>query len=232
MPNPPSVESVLTQCLASDVPLREQLAAVAAADGHEFPQFVPPVEALVARLSSGAVGASAPQVGDTMPPFALPDETGRIVSLDSLLEAGPVAIFFHRGHWCPYCSVTAAALARAQADVEAAGGRMVAILPERQAYAGRLKAQSGAGYPFLSDVDNGYALALGLVFWMGEELSALYRDGGEVISLFQGNEAWMLPIPATFVVGRGGRVVARFVDPDYRRRMAIEDVVAAVAAAT
>jgi peroxiredoxin len=37
-----------------------------------------------------------------------------------------------------------------------------------------------------------------------------------------------LPIPATFVVGRDGVVVARFVDPDFRKRMAIDDLIAAL----
>ena len=45
---------------------------------------------------------------------------------------------------------------------------------------------------------------------------------------YQGNDSWMLPIPATFVVGQDGRIKARFVDPDYRKRMAIEDLIAAL----
>ena len=48
---------------------------------------------------------------------------------------------------------------------------------------------------------------------------------------YQGNEAWMLPIPATFVVGRDGIVKARFVDPDFRRRMAVEELIGALKAA-
>jgi len=38
----------------------------------------------------------------------------------------------------------------------------------------------------------------------------------------------VLPIPATFVVGRDGMIKARFVDPDFRRRMAIEDLLIAL----
>jgi peroxiredoxin len=38
----------------------------------------------------------------------------------------------------------------------------------------------------------------------------------------------MLPIPATFVVGIDGIIKARFVDPDYRKRMAIEALLAAM----
>jgi peroxiredoxin len=41
---------------------------------------------------------------------------------------------------------------------------------------------------------------------------------------YQGNDAWVLPIPATFVVGTDGLIKARFVDPDYRQRMAIDEL--------
>lgn len=226
-----TVEDVLASLRASDLPLREQLAAVAAADAAQFPAFLQPVQTLIARLAAGDVGSSAPEVGAVMPPFALPDDTGRIISLDDLLDVGPLVVVFHRGHWCPYCRVTSAALARAQPEIAAAGGRIVTITPERQAFATRLKVSSGAIWPFLLDLDNGYALSLGLAFWMGEDLSTLYRDGGEVIPSYQGNAGWMLPIPATFVVARDGRVAARFVDPDYRNRMAIADLVDAVRSA-
>jgi hypothetical protein len=41
----------------------------------------------------------------------------------------------------------------------------------------------------------------------------------------------MLPIPATFVVDQNSRVKARFVDPDYRKRMAVENMLAALRSA-
>jgi peroxiredoxin len=59
-------------------------------------------------------------------------------------------------------------------------------------------------------------------------LADLDRD----VAKFQGNESWMLPIPATFVVGRSGRISARYVDPDYRKRTVIDDLVAALRGAT
>ena len=48
---------------------------------------------------------------------------------------------------------------------------------------------------------------------------------------FHGNDGWMLPIPATFVVGPDGIVKARFFDPDFRRRMAIDDLISALKSA-
>jgi len=40
-----------------------------------------------------------------------------------------------------------------------------------------------------------------------------------------------LPIPATFVVGRDGLIIDRFVDPDFRDRMEIEDILKALSKA-
>jgi peroxiredoxin len=62
-----------------------------------------------------------------MPPFLLPDEQGRLVGLTKLLDHGPVAVTFHRGHWCPYCRINTDALAKAQKDIAAEGGQVVAV---------------------------------------------------------------------------------------------------------
>ena len=59
----------------------------------------------------------------------------------------------------------------------------------------------------------------------------MYGKLGINLSRFQGNGAWLLPIPATLVVGPDGRVKARFIDTDFRRRMKTEDVLAAVSEA-
>jgi hypothetical protein len=53
-------------------------------------------------------------------------------------------------------------------------------------------------------------------------------QGRRDLPTFQGNNSWMLPIPATFVVGRDGAVKARFMDPDYRKPMAIANMLMAL----
>ena len=56
---------------------------------------------------------------------------------------------------------------------------------------------------------------------------SLLQAIGQDLSLSQAGVAWVLPIPATFVLDSKGIVVARHVDPDYRRRMDLDDLVAA-----
>jgi len=226
-----SPAEIFARCAAMDVSLPEKLAAFWRETAGRSPAFAAEVEALVTRLKTHDVGASSPRPGEPMPPFALPDTTGRIVDLDSLLAEGPTVIVFHRGHWCPFCRMSSIALGRAQAQIEEFGGRMVAILPDRQPYAGALRDFSGCRFPFLIDTDNGYAMTLNLVFWVGEAMSRLIAGIGNDVPRYQGNDSWLLPVPATFVVGQDGIVAARFLDPDYRTRFTVEALIDAVARA-
>ena len=70
-----------------------------------------------------------------------------------------------------------------------------------------------------------------MLFWVGDEKREAMRTGGFDIAPYQGNETWMLPIPATFIVGRDGVVKARYIDPDYRRRMDLDELLAALKSA-
>jgi peroxiredoxin len=211
--------------------LGERLESLARAVRTLSPPFADAVDRLVARLQKSGAGQNAPQVGEPMPPFHLPDEAGRVVSLERLLSKGPVAVTFHRGHWCPYCRLNTKALAEAQTEIESNGGQVVAIMPDRQQFAEKFKTESQARFPILTDMDNGYALSLNLVVWVGAEMERMIASAGRDIPSYQGNTSWMLPIPATFVVGTDARIKARFVDPDYRKRMAVEALLTALRSA-
>ena len=220
------LRQVFLRCRDMEGTLSEQLESYAAAGREIFPAYSDAIDRLVERIHENGGGESAPHPGDVMPPFVLPDEEGRLVSLPSLLMRGPLAVMFFRGHWCPYCGLNVFAVIEAMDRIKDTGGHVVAIMPETQAFAGKFKSDSGAPFPVLTDLDNGYALSLNLAIWLGSEIQNLlsYQD----MASFHGNDGWVLPIPATFVVGPDGIVKARFVDPDFRKRMAIDDLIAAL----
>jgi peroxiredoxin len=226
-----ALEDAYIRCRDMDASLGERLAAFADAVRELGPHFQVAVDTLVERLRAHDAGVNAPKPGEQMPSFVLPDETGSLVSLEQLLGKGPLAITFHRGHWCPYCRINTRALAEAQDEIAAGGGQIAAIMPDQEHFTAGLKAESDAPFPILTDFDNGYALSLNLAFWVGAELQQLMTGAGWDISKSQGSDTWLLPIPATFVVGTDGKIAARFLDPDYRKRVAVEDLLAALKAA-
>ena len=221
------LEQAFQRIGAMDASLDEQLKAFSDAVRRKRPQFAEAVDRLVGRLRESGAGTSAPQPGELMPPFHLPDENGHIVSLDRLLAKGPVAVTFHRGHWCPYCRINIKALTQTQEKIASEGGQIVAIMPDRQQFVSELKSAAKVPFTILTDMDNGYALSLNLAIWLGAEMQKMLTGLRDLPS-FQGNNSWILPIPATFVIAKDGLIRARFVDPDYRKRMAVDDLLAAL----
>jgi peroxiredoxin len=198
-----------------------------------LPEMEATYDQLVARISDNIQTSNqVPAVGEVLPDFCLTDSQGKLVELAALLHQGPLVISFNRGPWCDYCGLELHSLARAYPDIVAAGGEVVSIVPETAKYARNLQATRGVPFRVLTDMDLGYALSLGLAFWVGPKIMDMYRGFGIDLAQFQGNGGWFLPIPATLVVGRDGRVKARFVDPDFRHRMRTEDIVEAVRQAT
>ena len=228
---PKTINEAYEHARTLDAPLSERLASYAQSLRTLNTPLAAAVDQLVSRLQGSALGAAAPREGDDMPPFVLPDHAGRLVSLAGLLERGPVAVTFARGHWCPYCRIAVSALADVADEVHGMGAHVVAIVPDRQEFAARLRQDAHAPFPILTDLDNGYAMGLGLVFWVGEEMQRHMLARAADPSLSQGNDSWFVPVPATFVVGRDGKIAARHVDPDYRKRMEIDAVVDALRAA-
>jgi peroxiredoxin len=225
------LEEAFERARGLDAPLSVRLESFADSVRIASPAFAEAVDRLIARLNLSGSGTTAPAVGDPMPPFMLPDDQGHLVTLEQLLAKGPVALSFHRGHWCPYCRLNTNALAQAQCEVEPIGGQIVAITPDLQQFATALKSDAAAKpFPILTDVDNGYALSINLAIFVGLEMQKHMTNAGWDIAPYQGNDAWILPIPATFIVGRDSIIRARFVDPDYRKRMAIDIIVDALRA--
>lgn len=226
-PWPPAIVSAFEKARTSEAPLSERLRIVADVVASQFPEFTQIAEAFVARLDRAKAGETAPQVGEPMPPFILPDQNGRLIKLEELLERAPVVVAFHRGHWCPYCQLNMTALAEVEEHTKPA--QIVAVSPETQHYTQLLKEEAGACFPFLTDIGAAYALSLNLAIWIDQKFSHAIAASGCDVPLYNGTQSWILPIPAVFVVRQDGTITARHIDPDYRQRMETDWLLRSVA---
>lgn len=224
----------LTQAFASadakDVPLDEKLAEYADRSREILPEVLAAYDRLVARLEKAGAGSGAPAVGEELPSFALPDNTGRIVHLAQLLGHGPVVVSFNRGHWCPYCRLELRALMRAAVPLRQRLVEIVSIMPETGEIRDSMVAEHALPFRVLTDMDLGYTLSLGLAVAVDPEVVEIYRELGIDLPRFQGRDGWFLPIPATYVVDRNQRIKAGLVNPDFRKRMTLEQIEVALKA--
>ncbi len=224
MPDADPLSGAFRRICALEAPLSERLALFSAAVAEHGRMFAEAYDRLVLQIGSGGAGGAAPVAGEPMPAFVLPDHKGILTTLDDVVAGGPAVLSFNRGHWCEYCQLELRAFAAAHAEFAARGAKVISIMPECGSYTQKVRAMTGDALTVLSDVDNGYALSVGVVMWLGDEVRALYEKFGIDIVRYQGNETWFVPIPATFVVDRAGTIVGRKVDPDFRHRMDIEEI--------
>jgi peroxiredoxin len=105
-------------------------------------------------------------------------------------------------------------------DIEARGASAVAITPDTGAAFAAVKRDNRLDFDILSDLDFGLALLFGIVFKLPDAIRDLYLQLGIDLGARHGNRhAWLLPIPATYIVDRQGIITHANVDPDFRRRM-------------
>ena len=225
---PETLNEAFERICLMQAPLNERLVAYnTRLKELNFP-FAEAYDELVSRLIEGEIGTTAPRVGEPMPPFFLPGSGARLYNMEELLAEGPLVISFNRGHWCPFCKIELNALAREHAEFAALGAKVVSILPDRQKFVGRLDEGTRKSVLLLSDIDNAYALGLGLVLWLGDSLHQLMLGRGHHLDEYQGSDGWFVPLPATFVVAADGTVAARFVDADFRQRMETDEILNAL----
>ncbi|MFA1539050.1 peroxiredoxin [Actinomadura monticuli] len=90
-------------------------------------------------------------VGDTVDDFELPDETGAPRTLASLLEKGPVVLFFYPAALTPGCTAEACHFRDLVAELAEAGAHPVGISADPVAKQKEFADKHSFGYPLLSD---------------------------------------------------------------------------------
>lgn len=186
-------------------------------------------KAMQVVAASGVLDTSL-VVGDRAPDFDLEDVEGRTVRLQSLRDQGPVILDFFRGGWCPFCSLELRAYQELVEDIDGAGASLVAIAPEMPALLREAARENRITFPVLSDPGNEIARRYGLVFTVPEALRSVYAGFGLDLPTRQGNTAFELPIPGTYLVGSDGTVQRAYVELDHTRRGEPTDFLAAVRA--
>ena len=183
------------------------------------------MERHIEQLRKGETAKSALKVGDQAPAIVLNNAKGKPVDLGKLFATQPVIVTFYRGGWCPYCNLELKAFQDILSDIKAAGATLVAISPEKPDDSLSTIEKNALSFEVLSDTGQKAGRAFGLVYRFTDELKSAYDGFGLDIPSKNGAPGeWSLPVSATYVVDRGGRIIYAHTDPDYRDRADPVDV--------
>lgn len=202
---------------------------------HLIAKYVPAeIQAIHARaveeLKQSGITERALQSGDKAPSFELTDHDGKLVRSSELLPSGPLVICFFRGRWCPFCVGQMEAMNAIYSQIRESGASLVAISPQTVHQSSLMADQHKLRFPLLSDVGNKIAHAFGLGYRVPQYQQEIYRRVFVNLPFVNGDDAWDLPIPATYLLARYGTVLFAAANPDYTDRPEPADILSLLSA--
>jgi peroxiredoxin len=182
-----------------------------------------------ALLVATADRAAFVQVGDGVAGFNLEEVDGELLTLDRLVEDGPVVLVFFRYAGCPACNIALPHYQRNLAPVlKALGSRLVAVSPQVPERLGEIKRRHGLTFEVATDRDNALARRFGILFESDAASQAAAKAKGNFIGDVTGTATGDLPLPAIVVIDQGHTVRFAEVSPDWLVRTEAEPVIAAL----
>lgn len=178
------------------------------------------------KLEDSGILKQAKARGQEYIDFTLTNIKGEKVTLSEKLKNGPVILTFYRGGWCPYCNLQLKAYQDRLSDFESAGGQLIAISPEKPEAGDETATKNELKFEVLSDIGNKVAKKYGLVFQVEEDLKEVYLSFGIDLDKNQGDSSkWELPLAATYVIDKDGKIAYSFLNVDYVKRAEPNDII-------
>ena len=168
-------------------------------------------------IKYSALIKNAKQVGDIAPNFVLDNATGNLIELSDYLKKGPVVLTWYRGGWCPYCNLTLRQLQLELPNFKAFGGNLITLTPELPDKSLSTVEKHHLEFEVLSDIGNKVARNYGIVFKLTNEVSNIYNESFRM-NEYNGDTSNELPLAATYVINKEGKIIYAFLDVDYKNR--------------
>ena len=170
------------------------------------------------------IHASADQVqpllaGMTAPDFNVKDAEGKAFEFSAAGMDKPVVLTFFRGGWCPYCNLHLSEMRKAETQLKEMGFDIWFISIDKPEMLLASLDDPDIGYTMYSDSSLEATRAFGIAFQVDDELVEKYLQWNIDLEKASGETHHVLPVPATYIIGKDGVINFAYVNPNYKARL-------------
>ncbi|WP_343522154.1 peroxiredoxin family protein [Pedobacter sp.] len=178
---------------------------------------------LMAALAFQVKAQQGLKEGDKAPLFNGVDQNGKTVSLKNALKTHrSVVLFFYRGQWCPYCNKHIKELQDSLGLLTGKDAYVIGVTPETKENIDKTIKKTNAGFSIVQDKDDAIMKAYNVNFVMDEATFTKYKGYGINLEDNNGNTRHTLPVPATYIIDRSGKIKYVHFDPNYQKRASVK----------
>ena len=165
------------------------------------------------------------EVGSLAPMFTASDADMQEYSLENALLDGPVVLIFYRGYWCPVCNRHLSKIQDSLNFIYEKGASVIAVSPEKPVYLEKIREKTGSEFTLLYDEAYRISDAYDVTFLPNRNQLRKYNTFlGANLKETHSDDSQRLPIPATFIIGKDGKIKWRQFDHDYRNRSLVSEI--------
>ncbi len=164
-------------------------------------------------------------IGDIAPDFTGTNQNGEIISLSESLRKGKVVLIFYRGYWCPICNRYLNQYQDSLDLIVSKGAQIIAVTPEQEEGLKITIDKIKPGFDIISDKNNKIQKKYDVLFKVTENYTLMIENKLLVnIPRNNGMDEAFLPVPATFVIGKDGKIEYVQFDPNYKNRATVNSI--------
>lgn len=181
---------------------------------------------LNAQVAQDAEKVKGLSVGDTIPFFHALTQDSTQFTIKDTLENKPVVLIFYRGQWCPICNRHLSNIQDSLNLIKAKGAQVIAVSPEKPEYGKKMQDKTGADFVLLYDENYEIGLGFKVIFSLDSGTALKYNKLlGANLKEAHTLPDELLPVPATFVISKEGVILWRQLNPNYRIRSNVKDII-------
>jgi peroxiredoxin len=173
-------------------------------------------------LSVQVMAQTGLKEGVKAPEFVAMDNAGQRIDLRNALKSHrAVVLFFYRGQWCPYCNRYIQRMQDSLQLLVDKGAYVIGVTPETPANIARTVEKTHASFSIIQD--KGYRIMKNyqVNYVVDDSMVSKLNKYGVDLEANNGNKDHVLPVPATYVIDRTGKIVFVHFDRDYTHRPSI-----------
>ncbi len=159
------------------------------------------------------------EVGNQAPEIIGIDQNGLKINSTEILKNNKILMVFYRGNWCPHCKKHLKSLQDHLNEFAKNGVYVLVVTPETVEKTKETQEKLKTTFSIVHDKDNKIMNDYKVAFEVNEENVPNYFDVIiKKIADYNVKNNNVLPVPATYLIGKDGKIIYVQYDPNYKSR--------------
>ena len=164
-------------------------------------------------------------VGETAPLIVAKDQNGQQLNSLDILKEQQILLIFYRGNWCPHCKKHLSALQSHLKEFEKKGVYVMVVTPEKLEKTKETGEMYKNEFSIVHDAGNKIMMDYKVAFEVNEQtVPKYYEKLNERLATYNDNNNNVLPVPATYLIDKSGKISYVQYDPDYKNRSDFNEI--------